>query len=741
MAINDFGEKIGGAKKDLWKARGLQVEDLLEMNAAERLKLITKDNVWQKPDYAALVAEGLPKRVAWFIKTVRDSLPAKPVLGYGDDNAEAIDKRQQAYIRFVGAVKEAVMGCQAESDVLQIGNRQWLVDNGFIEAGRGYYVTPTALGDSGINNKFLKAFIVTASDLRRYDREMQKKQFLFSTDDKTLANFEFFRYANVEWHPDYEGRTQMRIPYSGGTMYFYPEGEFADEDEWEEGSYFVMDARRRIVGRNFESLDEAKQFVLDREAGKAPVEKMSSKKGKTRFTPKQLAHIERKMAEDYRHGKDMGGEDYMKVFGFRGGEFGNWMSEQDRRVSLNMGYEALMDLAKVLQIEPADISLGGTLAIAFGARGRAGAAAHYEPDREVINLTKMNGAGSLAHEWAHALDDILGKQLGLKGFMSENLGWKTKNIIPECFQKLIEALQHKMVSPKEAEEAREKDILDYIQKLKRYIDYNFFPVKSMTDEQIAKKDAAVEAYIVNAAHIDKAASLEFVMTGNGNKDIEALSELRKEITGRGIPKDERIKLGHWQNSLNSKIKMLREPARVETDFYVGSKAFDEVHSKTNNGYWQSKVEMFARAFACYVTDKLEGRSDYLSGHSENAVSLAVKNGEAVVIKAIPVGDEREAINACFDVMIQEMKEKGLLHHREDFRLLIERHAPPKIEEDISAREARMVEIEAFDPEKSEQLSFEELLGNAFSRSEAANAELSSAGPREKGQGTRDGIGK
>ena len=28
----DFGEKIGGAKKDLWKERGLYVEDLEAMN-------------------------------------------------------------------------------------------------------------------------------------------------------------------------------------------------------------------------------------------------------------------------------------------------------------------------------------------------------------------------------------------------------------------------------------------------------------------------------------------------------------------------------------------------------------------------------------------------------------------------------------------------------------------------------------------------------------------------------------
>ena len=30
--IKDFGNKIGGAKKDLWKARGLILDDILDMN-------------------------------------------------------------------------------------------------------------------------------------------------------------------------------------------------------------------------------------------------------------------------------------------------------------------------------------------------------------------------------------------------------------------------------------------------------------------------------------------------------------------------------------------------------------------------------------------------------------------------------------------------------------------------------------------------------------------------------------
>jgi hypothetical protein len=45
--------------------------------------------------------------------------------------------------------------------------------------------------------------------------------------------------------------------------------------------------------------------------------------------------------------------------------------------------------------------------MAFGARGKARALAHYEPANKVINMTKYGGAGSLAHEWGHALDNIM----------------------------------------------------------------------------------------------------------------------------------------------------------------------------------------------------------------------------------------------------------------------------------------------------------------------------------------------
>ncbi len=52
-----------------------------------------------------------------------------------------------------------------------------------------------------------------------------------------------------------------------------------------------------------------------------------------------------------------------------------------------------------------------------------------------------------------------------------------------------------------------------------------------------------------------------------------------------------------------------------TEFYKGSKKFGGCYSK-EGGYWDSTVEMFARAFDCYISDRLKEKgwkSGYLCG--------------------------------------------------------------------------------------------------------------------------------
>ncbi len=117
--------------------------------------------------------------------------------------------------------------------------------------------------------------------------------------------------------------------------------------------------------------------------------------------------------EDYRSGRDATAEMFGEAFGFRGVQFGNWTNDADRQAALNQAYDGLMDLSHALGLTPRALSLDGELGLAFGARGSGNAAAHYEPVEVVINLTKTQGAGALAHEWWHAIDNFLARRAGV----------------------------------------------------------------------------------------------------------------------------------------------------------------------------------------------------------------------------------------------------------------------------------------------------------------------------------------
>lgn len=80
------------------------------------------------------------------------------------------------------------------------------------------------------------------------------------------------------------------------------------------------------------------------------------------------------------------------------------------------------------------------LAIAFGSRGVGGALAHYEPGRKVLNLTKMRGAGCLAHELGHAFDHYL---YNLNGFTADLFGCylSMKFHKPGIHEELSDAMQ------------------------------------------------------------------------------------------------------------------------------------------------------------------------------------------------------------------------------------------------------------------------------------------------------------
>lgn len=651
MGLQDFGEKIGGAKKDLWKDRGLMIDDLLEMNDAEKGKLIKKDNVWKKPNYQEMVNNGIPIRVVYFIKLLRDATPTKPVITYFDKSPEAIKGKQEGYIEFVGKLRDYAMNLSTENEVLNFYN-DFMSE--YVTYRNSYSVDISPAASDCIDNKLLN--LMQIKNFLNIDREIKKKQFCYTDDEKTLAQFNIFEYTkdNAEF-TKYDGRDVIRLTRGYGIYFIYPKEEFSNPNSWKENTFFIMQ-NGKIVINNLESIEEAQKYILDN--FKDNTKTTTPRTRKKGFIPKQLENISRN-GDDVRNGKDITGEDMMKNFNFKGGEFGNWLNENDRQQSLNYGFEALMDLSKALYITPDDISLGNRLSIAFGSRGSGNALAHYEPDREVINLTKMKGAGSLAHEWSHALDDIVGKNLGYKGFFTDN--YRYSDSTSEVLKDMIETMKYKTVCNEETIKSQKEEYEKQLNRMKNFVN-TFFPKEHLNEEQTKQKDELIQRLIDNSESASNNL-VEYRLRGTGNKEIDELSKLRGETVGRVIPKDERIQLAYLQNSAMQKKNAIGTPQKIKTDFYKNSITFDDMFAKTDHGYWQNNPEMFARAFACYVYDKLGYTSDYLCGHAELALGLVPnKDGELELIKAYPEGEERTIINEKIEKFIEFLKEKEILHN-------------------------------------------------------------------------------
>lgn len=98
--------------------------------------------------------------------------------------------------------------------------------------------------------------------------------------------------------------------------------------------------------------------------------------------------------------------DLLTTFGFRGIEFGNWVTQTERREFVNATYDALQDLVDLLGVPPLFVSLDGLLGLGYGSRGHglSNVVAHFEVSNWILHLTKNQGFGALAHELGHALD-------------------------------------------------------------------------------------------------------------------------------------------------------------------------------------------------------------------------------------------------------------------------------------------------------------------------------------------------
>lgn len=486
--ITDFGSKIGGARKDVWVKRGLCVEDTKNMTASEKEKYIKRDYIWPKPDTQDELEKGFSRFIVYWHNEMRKTVTPKK------NNYISAEE----YINGVRKIRSMVEAVKTEKEISDF--EQKALDGVFLQKKYGHTYDYIAPFENILNgNKFLKN--TGTYGLLNMKLKMGKENFAMTEDEIMKKQFPVIFIDGDKCSVAEDKGKSILIYKSGCSAYYcYPKQNVVLVDK----TYALIDERHNILFCGTQENCEEKQKEVFKE----------------------------KNAVSKRKRKD------------------NWTNNNERQISLDYAYDAFADLAYALDTDEKSVSLPGlscgSLAIAFGARGRGDAAAHYEPLREVINLTRLRGAGSLGHEWAHALDHLIGQSAGLP-----------------CL-------------------ATEGRMFDHVKSLKK---------------------------VMNRIYYNE----------NG----------------------------------------------IYTQYYVDSAQFDKQYSKDSHGYWASDCELFARAFACYLADKLatEGKkNDYLNGHCDTYVSMD-KKGDWIF--AYPRGDERLRINEAFDELISELKEMGILSPRKE----------------------------------------------------------------------------
>ena len=413
--IEDVGEKIGDARKDVWKEIIARIKNK-KQGIEEALKKSSAGKLFSSLfDEKELLESGVSNEVVTFISAVKGSLGTKPrslsklkmwinkVLHQYDmceqalENWESVKKKidewkyySQPFYMYRAAM--AVGGYESGRDV---GNAElWQIADGYSDGKSvaGQWCVCKAGAYDGIYKTYEEA----AEALKKFAGENAAVDGKGKRKEVKLAI--------------YKRRTD-------GTMFIAPEGK---PDVIIQDGFKTLYEASAYKKEHYAEMQERYRTLMDG------------------IKPKFNENRERK-GRDWRGGKDVSAEDFREAFDFRGVEFGNWMQQKDRRQALNECYDSLMDLAMVCGVSPKALSLGGKLAMAFGARGGGKFNAHYEPDKVVINLTKTKGAGSLAHEWFHAIDNYFNMQ-GWDEFATESTRNVERKEMAEAWKDLVRAI-------------------------------------------------------------------------------------------------------------------------------------------------------------------------------------------------------------------------------------------------------------------------------------------------------------
>ncbi|KDA88280.1 hypothetical protein AD09_3807 [Escherichia coli 1-176-05_S4_C2] len=393
--IEDFGEEIKGAAKH----RYAQLAETLGKTLEDRDYFTQPlSKVFPKPDYAKLANEGADADTLAMIALYRSDIPAKTKL-----NAVK-------WVESVKSIRTSVAGMLG-GKVTAGRLAEWMegrMPARYADTWQLLRTLPPSQIDKASAYRVVSG-VYQAAGGKRYDPP--RKLYSLRNKDNKGSNL-FFSESRDElltkakaWFAEQEEKSQAKGDEKTAPS---PDDKISFDvyRNTRSGDIFIAYGKNKMrVRGGFKSASDARKYIdSHRDELVRHVKEMReiSREEQRNATNRDRTGPERRKG-------DVSPKQFSDAFGFRGVQFGNYVEGPRRQADLNRAYDSLHDLADVLNVPTKALSLNGRLGLAFGARGKGKAAAHYEPGEVAINLTKGNGPGALAHEWFHSLDNYFGR--------------------------------------------------------------------------------------------------------------------------------------------------------------------------------------------------------------------------------------------------------------------------------------------------------------------------------------------
>lgn len=659
--------------------------EAVEANPRRARELVTKSNLFGKVDWEALKAGGMDPGAGFLIDRVYASIAPEP-----EDNPV----KRRDYALGIESVRDRMESCKTPDEVMATLREMREERAGTILSAR--------------ESDEYKALMEQLGRMQAEHQEIQRqKDALFQNSSAAAAEVSHLKYQQRKrtdrgWKPDPEIDKQIAAaqpaadkaqqamneflaanPRLQGVRRDLGNGWGAYDNDYEWEMRKVRDRAEAIrrdaaatnlltnpntrawqaLGERFDTLlnNRSESFAGHRSnvrSGKVADWSWAEKDAAIPKTTQREAQFQLQVADsiERKGGREVtaGSTEALKAqFGLRDVQSGNWVLKDPASAQWHVqrAAEAFTDLADLIGADPKRIAMNGRLALAFGARGTGNAGfggaarAHYEPVERVVNITKMQGGGTLAHEWFHALDNLIGAAHGGPP-MSDAFATENDAVLAALPREVADAFRDLRGA-----------MLDGVHRATRTI-----PI-TQADRRTAERylgqfPAGLGTEIKAAGSLD--AAIRII-----DKREEA-ERARKAQFGKKLSPKSKQSYELWRGAAAAHYS---PPGIVQADIKTGPAmsrfALEAQHldGKRAKPYWGQPTEMAARAFQSWVEDRLGDRgqrNDYLSAKADNRHYPDLNPFTGKPFKPFPEAEERTQINRAFDRLFAAMRQHATL---------------------------------------------------------------------------------